>query len=128
MRISDWSSDLCSSDLTLIYTSGTTGKPKGLCLSHKNLLSNVLDSQTLFPDNYKTAVSFLPLSHIFERMVVYMYYSLGISVYYAESMDTIIQDINDIKPNGFTTVPRVLEKVYDKIVAKGSALTGIKRH
>jgi long-chain acyl-CoA synthetase len=113
--------------LTLIYTAGTTGRPKGVCLSHKNLLSNVKDSQTLFPDNYKTAISFLPLSHIFERMVVYMYYSIGVSIYYAESMDTIIADINEIKPHGFTTVPRVLEKVYEKIVAKGTSLTGIKK-
>lgn len=113
--------------LTLIYTSGTTGKPKGVCLSHKNLISNVTASRVLFPDEYKTAISFLPLSHVFERMVVYMYYSLGISVYYAESMDTIINDINEVKPSGFTTVPRVLEKVYDKIVAKGKALTGVKK-
>jgi len=113
--------------LTLIYTAGTTGRPKGVCLSHKNLLSNVKDSQTLFPDNYKIAISFLPLSHIFERMVVYMYYSIGVSVYYAESLDTIIDDINDVKPHGFTTVPRVLEKVYDKIVAKGTSLKGIKK-
>ena len=113
--------------LTLIYTAGTTGRPKGVCLSHKNLLSNVLDAQALFPSNYHKAISFLPLSHIFERMVVYMYYSIGVSVYYAQSMETIIADINDVKPNGFTTVPRVLEKVYDKIVAKGTALTGIKK-
>ena len=113
--------------LTLIYTAGTTGRPKGVCLSHKNILSNVRDSQNLFPDTYKTAISFLPLSHIFERMVVYMYYSIGISVYYAESMDTLIADINEIKPNGFTTVPRVLEKVYDKIVSKGKSLTGLKK-
>lgn len=113
--------------LTLIYTAGTTGRPKGVFLSHKNLLSNVKDSQTLFPDNYKTAISFLPLSHIFERMVVYMYYSIGVSVYYAESIDTVVADINEIKPHGFTTVPRVLEKIYDKIVATGTALTGIKK-
>jgi long-chain acyl-CoA synthetase len=113
--------------LTLIYTAGTTGRPKGVYLSHKNILSNVKDSQTLFPDNYKIAISFLPLSHIFERMVVFMYYSIGVSVYYAESIDTIISDINDVKPHGFTTVPRVLEKVYDTIVSKGTALTGIKK-
>ncbi|TCK85794.1 AMP-dependent synthetase/ligase [Albibacterium bauzanense] len=113
--------------LTLIYTSGTTGKPKGVCLSHLNLMSNVMACQSLFPAEYKVAVSFLPLSHVFERMVVYIYFSLGISVYYAESMDTIIKDINDVKPNGFTTVPRVLEKVYEAIVAKGKALTGIKK-
>lgn len=113
--------------LTLIYTAGTTGRPKGVFLSHKNLLSNVKDSQTLFPDNYKTAISFLPLSHIFERMVVYMYYSIGVSVYYAESMDTVVADINEIKPHGFTTVPRVLEKIYDKIVSTGTGLKGIKK-
>ncbi|QNL50089.1 long-chain fatty acid--CoA ligase [Olivibacter sp. SDN3] len=113
--------------LTLIYTSGTTGKPKGVHLSHRNLVSNFSDCGHLLPANYLKAISFLPLSHIFERMVVYLYYYKGISIYYAESMDTIVADINDVKPNGFTTVPRVLEKVYDKIVAKGAALTGIKR-
>lgn len=113
--------------LTLIYTSGTTGKPKGVYLSHRNLVSNFSDCAHLLPSNYLKAISFLPLSHIFERMVVYLYYYKGISIYYAESMDTIVADINDVKPNGFTTVPRVLEKVYDKIVAKGAALTGIKK-
>lgn len=113
--------------LTLIYTSGTTGKPKGVCLSHRNIISNILASRDLFPDEYQKAISFLPLSHVFERMVVYMYFSLGISVYYAESMDTIIDDIKEVKPDGFTTVPRVLEKVYDAIYAKGKALTGIKK-
>uniref|UniRef100_F4CDX4 Long-chain-fatty-acid--CoA ligase n=2 Tax=Sphingobacteriaceae TaxID=84566 RepID=F4CDX4_SPHS2 len=112
--------------LTLIYTSGTTGSPKGVFLSHKNLVSNFTDCAHLLPENYKTAISFLPLCHIFERMVVYLYFYKGISVYYAENMDTIVADINDVKPNGFTTVPRVLEKVYDKIVDKGKALTGIK--
>lgn len=128
LNLEDYKNAVHEDDLlTLIYTAGTTGRPKGVYLSHKNLLSNVLDSQTLFPEDYKKAISFLPLSHIFERMVVYMYYSIGVSVYYAQSMDTIIADINEVKPNGFTTVPRVLEKVYDKIVAKGSALTGIKK-
>ena len=126
--LDDYKKEVGEDDLlTLIYTSGTTGKPKGVCLTHKNILSNVFVSQTLFPQSYESAISFLPLSHVFERMVVYMYFSLGISVYYAESMDTIINDINEIKPSGFTTVPRVLEKVYDKIVSKGKALTGIKR-
>lgn len=113
--------------LTLIYTSGTTGNPKGVHLTHRNLVSNFTASADLLPKDYSKAISFLPLSHIFERMVVYMYYLRGISIYYAESMDTIVADINEVKPNGFTTVPRVLEKVYDKIVEKGKALTGIKR-
>ncbi|HEY1025790.1 MAG TPA: long-chain fatty acid--CoA ligase, partial [Sphingobacteriaceae bacterium] len=113
--------------LTLIYTSGTTGTPKGVILTHENLLANVKASAVLYPRHFTRALSFLPLCHIFERMVVYMYFYLGISVYYAESLDTIVADINDVKPHGFTTVPRLLEKVYDRIVAKGTALTGIKR-
>lgn len=113
--------------LTLIYTSGTTGKPKGVHLSHRNVMSNVTDCLILLPDFYHTALSFLPLSHIFERMVVYLYFSRGIEVFYAESLDTIVADINDVKPDGFTTVPRVLEKVYDGIIAKGKQLTGIKK-
>lgn len=113
--------------LTLIYTSGTTGTPKGVMLTHDNLMSNVIAASVMFPPDYKMALSFLPLSHIFERMVIYMYFYSGISVYYAESMDTIIADINDIKPHGFTTVPRLLEKVFDRIVAKGEELKGVKR-
>ncbi|MCL7987907.1 long-chain fatty acid--CoA ligase [Sphingobacterium sp. lm-10] len=113
--------------LTLIYTSGTTGTPKGVYLSHKNLISNVLACQHLVPDAYKKSLSFLPLSHIFERMVVYLYFSKGIQIWYAENLDNIVVDINEVKPQFFTTVPRVLEKVYDKIVAKGKDLTGIKK-
>jgi len=113
--------------LTLIYTSGTTGKPKGVYLTHKNILSNVDASTHLLTDDYKKALSFLPLCHIFERMVVYLYISKGLHIYYAENLDNIVLDINDVKPELFTTVPRVLEKVYDKVVEKGKALTGIKK-
>lgn len=113
--------------LTLIYTSGTTGRPKGVYLSHKNVYSNVTACNYLIREDFKTALSFLPLCHIFERMVVYMYYSKGIQIYFSETLDNVVNDINDVKPDVFTTVPRVLEKVYDKIIEKGKALTGIKK-
>lgn len=113
--------------LTLIYTSGTTGKPKGVFLSHNNIISNVEACNHLVTDEYKKALSFLPLCHIFERMVVYLYLSKGVQIYYAENLDNIVVDINDVKPDLFTTVPRVLEKVYDKVVEKGKNLTGIKK-
>ncbi|WP_313512554.1 long-chain fatty acid--CoA ligase [Sphingobacterium sp.] len=113
--------------LTLIYTSGTTGKPKGVFLSHDNIISNVEACNHLVTDEYKKALSFLPLCHIFERMVVYLYLSKGVQIYYAENLDNIVVDINDVKPDLFTTVPRVLEKVYDKVVEKGKNLTGIKK-
>jgi long-chain acyl-CoA synthetase len=113
---------------TIIYTSGTTGTPKGVMLSHRNLLSNVLDSIPCFPpgDNMR-ALSFLPLNHVFERMVSYVYLFKGTSIYYAESLETIGDNLKEVKPTMFTTVPRLLEKVYDKIMAKGAELTGIKR-
>jgi long-chain acyl-CoA synthetase len=113
--------------LTLIYTSGTTGTPKGVMLTHDNLVQNFVNSAVVLPDGIKKGLSFLPLSHIFERMIVYLYLYTNISVYYAESMDTIVADIQYVKPNAFSTVPRLLEKVYDKIMEKGKELSGIKR-
>jgi long-chain acyl-CoA synthetase len=113
--------------LTLIYTSGTTGKPKGVYLSHGNIIANVEASNHLVTEEYKKALSFLPLCHIFERMVVYLYLSKGVQIYYAENLDNIVVDINEVKPDLFTTVPRVLEKVYDKVVEKGKNLTGVKK-
>lgn len=113
--------------LTLIYTSGTTGRPKGVYLTHKNLTSNVQACNYLLQEHITKSLSFLPLCHIFERMVVYLYISNGVQVYYAENLDNIVADINEVKPQVFTTVPRVLEKVYDKIIEKGKALTGIKK-
>ena len=113
---------------TIIYTSGTTGKPKGVMLSHKNILSNVLDSLPCFPpgENMK-ALSFLPLNHIFERMVSYLYLFKGTSIYYAESLETIGENLKEVKPQTFTTVPRTLEKVYEKIIQKGKELPPVKR-
>ncbi len=118
-----------SEDLaTLIYTSGTTGRPKGVMLSHKNLVSNSLSSRKRLPvDSNSKSLSFLPLCHVYERMVCYMYIYVGTSIYYAESLETIGDNLKEVKPDVFTAVPRLLEKVYDKIVAKGTELTGIKK-
>lgn len=115
---------------TIIYTSGTTGKPKGVMLSHRNLVSNVLNSVKTFPFNENVtakALSFLPLNHIFERMVSYIYICSGISIYYAESMETIGENLKEVKPTLFTTVPRLLEKVFERIMSKGKELTGVKK-
>ncbi|MES2138326.1 MAG: long-chain fatty acid--CoA ligase [Bacteroidota bacterium] len=113
--------------LTILYTSGTTGNPKGVMLSHNNLLSNSFSTQNLCPfnGNWK-ALSFLPLNHVYERMLTTLYMFKGISIYYAESLETIGDNLKEVKPEVFSTVPRLLEKVYDKIVAKGSDLKGIK--
>lgn len=120
-----------SDDLaTLIYTSGTTGKPKGVMLSHNNILSNVIGSSERVPfdfeDNYK-ALSFLPICHVFERMIVYLYQYYCMSIYYAESIDKMSENLKEVNPNIMTVVPRLLEKVYDKIYTTGSELTGLKK-
>jgi len=115
---------------TIIYTSGTTGTPKGVMLTHKNICSNVKFSKESFPfvDAPDSKVlSFLPLNHIFEKTCTYIYLFSGISIYYAESLETIGDNLKEVKPNGFTTVPRLLEKVFEKIMAKGAELTGVKR-
>ena len=115
---------------TLIYTSGTTGRPKGVMLSHRNLVSNVLDSEKRVPfENGKsTALSFLPVCHVFERMILYLYQYCGVEIYFAESIEKMSENLKEVKPNVMTAVPRLYEKVYEKIVAKGSELTGIKKN
>lgn len=112
---------------TIIYTSGTTGDPKGVMLSHRNILSNVEACIPFIPaDNTSRVITFLPVCHVYERMLHYLYMRLGAAVYFAESLDTIGENIKEVKPHVFTAVPRLLEKVYDKIIAKGNELTGIK--
>lgn len=120
---------VCSDDLaTIIYTSGTTGNPKGVMLTHNNIVSNIDGVRQVTPfDPGKRTLSFLPLCHSFERMVFYAYLSFGMHVHYAENLDTIGENLKEIKPFTFTTVPRLLEKVYEKIMAKGVELTGFKK-
>jgi long-chain acyl-CoA synthetase len=114
--------------LTLIYTSGTTGTPKGVMLTHDNLVSNYKSCESAIPlDNGDRALSFLPLAHIFERMVTFLYLMRGVSIYYAESIEAIGTNLKEVQPQVFTTVPRLLEKIYDRIEAKGAELTGFKR-
>ena len=113
---------------TIIYTSGTTGNPKGVMLSHKNFMSNVLASAArLALDSSHKTLSFLPINHVYERMVNYQYQYKGLSIYYAENMESIGDNLRELKPDGFATVPRLLEKVYDKIMAKGKRLPFLKR-
>jgi long-chain acyl-CoA synthetase len=113
---------------TIIYTSGTTGNPKGVMLSHHNIISNFLACEYILPFNDEgRALSYLPLCHIYERMLCYLYHYRGISIYYAESIATISDNIKEIKPYILSTVPRLLEKIYDKIMANGLKLKGFKR-
>ncbi|MBT8323505.1 MAG: AMP-binding protein, partial [Eudoraea sp.] len=113
---------------TLIYTSGTTGRPKGVMLSHWNIVSNTLASEKRVPfEQGASALSFLPICHIFERIILYLYIYCGITVYFAEGLDKISDNLKEVKPNVMTVVPRLLEKVYDKIITKGAELKGIKK-
>lgn len=113
---------------TIIYTSGTTGNPKGVMLSHANILSTVAACIDPIPaDKDSKVLSFLPVCHIYERMLHYLYMYIGCSIHFAESMDTIGDNIREVKPDVFSAVPRLIEKVFDKIMAKGEALSGLKR-
>jgi long-chain acyl-CoA synthetase len=114
---------------TIIYTSGTTGRPKGVMLSHQNIVSNVIASQKRLPLTYGNAkaLSFLPMCHIYERMLLYLYIYSGAKIYFAESLETIGDNLKEIQPSMMTAVPRLLEKLYDKIYAKGADLSGIKK-
>ena len=116
---------------TIIYTSGTTGVPKGVMLSHFNILDNIMNVEDILEPvcgPKDKSLSFLPLNHIFEKVVSYIYMYRGVSIYYAESLDTIGDNLKEVKPSLFSTVPRLLEKVYEKIMAKGKELTGIKKN
>ncbi len=128
-RVEELKNQVNGDDLaSIIYTSGTTGTPKGVMLSHKNILSNSIASTDRLPEliNAKS-LSFLPICHIYERMITYLYIYNGVSIYFAESLETIGENLKEVKPDIFTAVPRLLEKVYDSIIDKGNALTGIKK-
>jgi long-chain acyl-CoA synthetase len=129
-EVEDRKNQVASDDLaTIIYTSGTTGRPKGVMLSHRNIVSNVINSAPRIPfeKGKSRALSFLPVCHIFERMILYLYQYYGVSIYFGESIDKISDNIKEVKPNVMSAVPRLLEKVYDSIYAKGTQLTGIKK-
>jgi long-chain acyl-CoA synthetase len=113
---------------TLLYTSGTTGVPKGVMLSHDNIVSQLFAAQDLAPVNENSrALSFLPLNHVYERVLSYLYMYLGVSIWYAESIEKVADNLKEVQPEIFGCVPRLFEKVYDRIVAKGTELTGIKK-
>jgi len=123
------SASITSDDLlTIIYTSGTTGLPKGVMLTHRNILSNIEGVENLYPlDESDRILSFLPLCHVYERMVNYLFQKKACSIYYAENLGTIAQNMAEIKASAFATVPRVIERIYDRIVSKGEELRGFKR-
>ncbi|ESU19191.1 long-chain-fatty-acid--CoA ligase (acyl-CoA synthetase) [Flavobacterium cauense R2A-7] len=128
--VEDRKNSIVTTDLaTIIYTSGTTGRPKGVMLSHQNIVSDVLMSAPRVPlrAGDTRGLSFLPVCHIFERMILYLYQYYGISIYFAESIEKMSDNLKEVKPHVMTAVPRLLEKVYDKIYAKGTDLTGIKK-
>jgi long-chain acyl-CoA synthetase len=128
--VEDRKNNVVTTDLaTIIYTSGTTGKPKGVMLTHQNIVSDVLMSAPRVPlrSGSTRALSFLPICHIFERMLTYLYQYYGISIYFAESIEKISDNLKEVHPHVMSVVPRLLEKVYDKIYAKGADLTGVKK-
>jgi len=113
---------------SIIYTSGTTGNPKGVMLAHRNLLADIMSSEYSFPvGRGDRALSFLPVCHAYERVFQYVYMYKGLTIFFAQSMDTIGEDFKSVRPHIFSAVPRVLEKVYEKIIATGEKLTGFKR-
>ena len=122
--------NVCPDDLaTIIYTSGTTGIPKGVMLTHKNIVSNILSASKRLPtmENKNKALSFLPLCHIFERIIIYMYYYSRVEIYFAESLETISENLKEVRPFYMTAVPRLIEKIFDKIESKAEGFTGIKK-
>ncbi|HRP89633.1 MAG TPA: long-chain fatty acid--CoA ligase [Edaphocola sp.] len=130
-KINQCKSQIKETDIaTIIYTSGTTGNPKGVMLSHKNIVSNVKNVKDVIDGigfEERKSLSFLPLNHIYEKTISYIYLNNGISIYYAEGMETIAANLKEVRPEVFVTVPRLLEKVYEKIMNTGSELKGFKR-
>lgn len=129
-QVDDLKDNVKPNDLaTIIYTSGTTGVPKGVMLSHDNIVSNVMGSMPCLPleKGKSTVLSFLPVCHVFERMLHYLYYYSGLTIHFAESIEKIGENIKEVKPEFMTVVPRLLEKIYDSIILKGADLTGIKK-